>query len=110
MSLREEQDAAHLTDAPDAGSEPIPHHGAHAPEPAWGEIPPHHFPQPHPDANKIRILFVFAWLVVGGEETEGKAIRAHMITHVVRFDEAPDFLRYLVAERPEFLQIVFDAT
>jgi len=28
------------------------------------------FPDPHPDADKIRILWVFAWLVVGGEETE----------------------------------------
>ncbi|MDB6452904.1 glycosyltransferase family 4 protein [Falsirhodobacter sp. 20TX0035] len=28
------------------------------------------FPDPHPDAGKIRILWVFAWLVVGGEETE----------------------------------------
>ena len=27
-------------------------------------------PEPHPDAGKIRILWVFAWLVVGGEETE----------------------------------------
>ena len=43
-------------------------------------------------------------------EAEGEAIRAHMITHVVRFDDAPDFLRHLVADRPDFLQIVFDAT
>ena len=42
-------------------------------------------------------------------ETDGEAIRRHMITHVVAFDEAPDFLRHLVRERPEFLQIVFEA-
>ena len=61
MSLREEQDAALLTDAPDAGAEPTPHHGAHAPEPVWGGIPPHHFPQPQspdkpdetPDAMEV---------------------------------------------------------
>lgn len=39
---------------------------------------------------------------------EGDAIRAHMITHVVPFDDAPGFLRHLVADRPEFLQIVFE--
>lgn len=41
---------------------------------------------------------------------EGGLIRRHMITHVVPLDEAPDFLRRLVAERPDFLQIVFEAT
>ena len=38
---------------------------------------------------------------------EGAAIRAHMITHVVPFDDAPAFLRHLVADRPDFLQVVF---
>ncbi|MDH2325823.1 glycosyltransferase family 4 protein [Cereibacter sp. SYSU M97828] len=32
------------------------------------------FPEPHPDAGKIRILWVFAWLVVGGEETEARLL------------------------------------
>ena len=40
-------------------------------------------------------------------EAEGDLIREHMITHVVPYDEAPGFLRHLVADRPEFLQIVF---
>ena len=40
-------------------------------------------------------------------EAEGDLIREHMITHVVSYDEAPGFLRHLVADRPEFLQIVF---
>ena len=38
---------------------------------------------------------------------EGDLIREHMITHVVPYDEAPGFLRHLVTDRPEFLQIVF---
>ena len=38
----------------------------------------------------------------------GDEIRQQLITHVVPIGEAPDFLRHLVAERPEFLQIVFD--
>lgn len=38
----------------------------------------------------------------------GDAIRSTMVTHVVPIDEAPAFLRHLVADRPEFLQIVFD--
>ncbi len=38
---------------------------------------------------------------------EGDLIRQHMITHVVPYDQAPDFLRRLVAERPDFLQVVF---
>jgi hypothetical protein len=33
-----------------------------------------------------------------------------MITHVVPYDDAPDFLRRLIADRPDFLQIVFDAS
>ena len=37
----------------------------------------------------------------------GDAIRAQLVTHVVAIDDAPDFLAELVAERPEFLQIVF---
>lgn len=40
-------------------------------------------------------------------ERVGPAVRAHMITHVVSFDDAPDFLHRLVAERPDFLQVVF---
>lgn len=37
----------------------------------------------------------------------GDEIKAQLITHVIPFDEAPAFLSRLVAERPEFLQIVF---
>ena len=42
--------------------------------------------------------------------SEGEGIRRHMITHVVPYDDAPDFLRRLIADRPDFLQIVFDAS
>jgi predicted dehydrogenase/NADPH:quinone reductase-like Zn-dependent oxidoreductase len=40
-------------------------------------------------------------------ESHGSLIREHMITHVVPFDDGPDFLADLVENRPEFLQIVF---
>jgi threonine dehydrogenase-like Zn-dependent dehydrogenase len=39
---------------------------------------------------------------------EGGLIRDHMLTHVVPFGDAPDFLRHLVRDRPEFLQIVLE--
>lgn len=38
---------------------------------------------------------------------DGAAIRAHLVTHVIPFDEAAEFLRRLPVERPDFLQIVF---
>jgi hypothetical protein len=38
---------------------------------------------------------------------EGAAIRRHLVTHVVPFEDGADFLRRLPEERPEFLQIVF---
>jgi predicted dehydrogenase/glycosyltransferase involved in cell wall biosynthesis/NADPH:quinone reductase-like Zn-dependent oxidoreductase len=40
-------------------------------------------------------------------ERDGQAIRDHMITHLVPFDDAPAFLTHLVKDRPDFLQIVF---
>ncbi len=39
----------------------------------------------------------------------GPEIKAQLITHVVPFDEAPAFMARLVAERPDFLQVVFKA-
>ncbi|MFO1143722.1 MAG: zinc-binding dehydrogenase [Amaricoccus sp.] len=38
---------------------------------------------------------------------EGPAIREHLVTHVVPFDDGAAFLRRLPVERPEFLQVVF---
>ena len=38
---------------------------------------------------------------------QGAAIRDAMITHIVPFDDAPNFLSHLIQNRPEFLQIVF---
>ena len=40
-------------------------------------------------------------------EAEGDAIRQHIVSHVLPFDEAPDFLARLLRERPDFLQAVF---
>lgn len=42
-------------------------------------------------------------------EHRGEAIAREMITHVVPLDDAPAFLKHLVADRPDFLQIVFKA-
>jgi predicted dehydrogenase/glycosyltransferase involved in cell wall biosynthesis/threonine dehydrogenase-like Zn-dependent dehydrogenase len=39
--------------------------------------------------------------------TRGTDIRAHMITNVVPFEDAPAFLADLLENRPDFLQIVF---
>lgn len=39
-------------------------------QPVWGIVPPDTFPAPHDGHGLIRIVFVMAWLVVGGEETE----------------------------------------
>lgn|GEM_PF-265642 len=57
-----------------------PQHSANerATAPVWGFVPPETFPEPHADAGKIRILFVFAWLVVGGEETEVRLLARHL--------------------------------
>ncbi|HEV7718597.1 MAG TPA: zinc-binding alcohol dehydrogenase [Arsenicitalea sp.] len=37
----------------------------------------------------------------------GAEIRSELITHVTPIEDAPAFLRQLIAERPEFVQIVF---
>lgn len=42
-------------------------------------------------------------------QARGAEIRAQLVTHVVPYDDAPAFIARLVAERPEFLQIVFKA-
>jgi threonine dehydrogenase-like Zn-dependent dehydrogenase len=43
-------------------------------------------------------------------QADGAAIRRHMITHVVPYDEGPEFLRHLVRDRPDFCQIVLEQT
>lgn len=53
--------------------------------------------------NKRRL----AQETIGLLGARGRDIAEHMITHVVPFEEAPAFLRHLVEERPDFLQIVF---
>ena len=41
-------------------------------------------------------------------EAEGAGIRAHMFTHLVPFEDGAAFLKNLVTERPDFMQIVFE--
>ena len=44
---------------------------------------------------------------IGLLRARGADIRAHMVTDIVPFDEAPRFLRHLVEDRPDMLQVVF---
>jgi predicted dehydrogenase/glycosyltransferase involved in cell wall biosynthesis/NADPH:quinone reductase-like Zn-dependent oxidoreductase len=39
----------------------------------------------------------------------GNAVRENLITHVIPLSEAPEFLRGLIDNRPDFIQIVFQA-
>lgn len=48
-------------------------------------------PEPHPDAGKIRILWVFAWLVVGGEETEVRLLARTLDRAKYRIEVLPCF-------------------
>ncbi|KQT57569.1 glycosyl transferase family 1 [Aureimonas sp. Leaf460] len=64
--------------------------------------------------NRVPRGLGFAWTkrrlaaeTIGLLAARGEDIKAQMITHVVPFDEAPAFIDRLVAERPDFLQIVF---
>lgn len=50
-----------------------------------------HIPEPHPDAGKIRILWVFAWLVVGGEETEVRLLARTLNPAKYRIEVLPCF-------------------
>ncbi len=50
-----------------------------------------HVPEPHPDAGKIRILWVFAWLVVGGEETEVRLLARTLDPAKYRIEVLPCF-------------------
>ena len=38
---------------------------------------------------------------------DGAAIRQRLVSHVVPFEEGPDFLGALVRDRPDFMQVVF---
>ncbi|GGD08652.1 glycosyltransferase [Aureimonas glaciei] len=64
--------------------------------------------------NRVPRGLGFAWHrrrlaaeTIGLLQERGRDIAAEMITQVVPFDEAPRFLKHLVDERPDFLQIVF---
>lgn len=47
------------------------------------------FPLPHPADRPVRILFVFAWLVVGGEETEVRLLAQSLDPARFRIDVLP---------------------
>lgn len=64
--------------------------------------------------NRVPRGLAFAWdkKRLAGETVKllaarGEEIRAQLITHVVQLEDAPAFLSHLVADRPDFLQIVF---
>jgi polysaccharide biosynthesis protein PelF len=67
----------------------------------WGEAPPDGLPVPHPDAGKIRILFVLAWLVVGGEETELRLLARTLPRDRYRIDVIPCFRKEGMPEQTE---------
>ena len=50
-------------------------------------------PEPHGDAGKVRILWVFAWLVVGGEETEVRLLARNLDPARYRIEVLPCFRR-----------------
>lgn len=59
--------------------------------PAWGSIPPETFPTPNADHSLIRITFVMAWLVVGGEETEIRLLARNLPRDRYRITVIPCF-------------------
>jgi glycosyltransferase involved in cell wall biosynthesis len=58
---------------------------------AWGFVPPESFPLPHADHALIRITFVMAWLVVGGEETEIRLLARNLPRDRYRITVIPCF-------------------
>ena len=58
---------------------------------AWGAVPPAEFPSPPAEAGRIRLLFVFAWLVVGGEETEVRLLARNLPRGRYRIEVLPCF-------------------
>ena len=93
-----ETEAAALTTPPAASDDQPAHHGAAAPtqrelddRAAAAALAGGHIPRPHPDAGKIRILWVFAWLVVGGEETEVRLLARTLDRSRYRIDVLPCF-------------------
>ncbi|WP_299363178.1 glycosyltransferase family 4 protein [uncultured Paracoccus sp.] len=93
-----EDEAVALTVTPLASDDQPPHHGATGPSQrelddraAAAALASGHFPEPHPDAGKIRILWVFAWLVVGGEETEVRLLARTLDRSKYRIEVLPCF-------------------
>lgn len=81
-----------MTAAPQAGEAPRPLTEREREEArAIEALASGHIPQPHPDAGKIRILWVFAWLVVGGEETEVRLLARTLDRSRYRIEVLPCF-------------------
>ena len=59
--------------------------------PVWGFVPPETFPTPHDGHRLIRITFVMAWLVVGGEETEIRLLARNLPRDRYRISVIPCF-------------------
>ena len=57
----------------------------------WGFVPPASFPVPNESHRLIRITFVMAWLVVGGEETEIRLLARTLPRDRYRIDVIPCF-------------------
>ncbi|TBN39036.1 glycosyltransferase [Paracoccus subflavus] len=57
----------------------------------WGFVPPETFPAPHDGHRVIRITFVMAWLVVGGEETEIRLLARNLPRERYRITVIPCF-------------------
>ncbi|WP_205961409.1 glycosyltransferase [Paracoccus endophyticus] len=94
-----EAEAAAVTLTPAALDEQPAHHGAGLSQrelddrAAAAALSSGHIPRPHHDAGKIRILWVFAWLVVGGEETEVRMLARTLDRSRYRIDVIPCFRR-----------------
>ncbi|WP_273501872.1 glycosyltransferase [Paracoccus sphaerophysae] len=95
---RTEVEATQVTDVPASGDAPPAHHGATGltqreldDRAAAAALASGVIPEPHPDAGKIRILWVFAWLVVGGEETEVRLLARTLDRARYRIEVVPCF-------------------
>ncbi|WP_205949783.1 glycosyltransferase family 4 protein [Paracoccus contaminans] len=88
-----EADAAAVTAPPQGGTVPLrePTEREREEMRALAALHSGRIPEPHPDAGKIRILWVFAWLVVGGEETEVRLLAQKLDRSRYRIDVIPCF-------------------
>ena len=114
-----EAELVQLTEAPASTDTQPTHHGATGlsqreldDRAAAAALASGVIPEPHPDAGKIRILWVFAWLVVGGEETEVRLLARTLDRTRYRIDSfqktyfvIDSFEQLMDATRPDFTPI-----